>query len=80
VRVADVSQFGKQAGVVFLLDQIMRVTQFETENEHNTQLQLAELTKLDSEVRKFLAALMEDAGQSYAFQTAKSTAIALSIR
>jgi hypothetical protein len=80
LHVADVSQFGKQAQVVSLLNRILRVTRFATENEHNTLLKLAELAGLDSEIRSLLAVIMEEESRSHTSQAAISTAVALSFR
>jgi hypothetical protein len=81
LQILEVSQFGKQAQVVSLLDRILRVTRLATEDEHQRLLNLAELAGLDSEIRSFLTVIMEEEeDQSHTSQAATSFSVALSIR
>jgi hypothetical protein len=80
LRVAGVSQFGKQAQVVSLLDRVLHVTRFATENQHNPRLKLAELAGLDIEIRNFLTVIMEEGDQTQTSQATIPMAVALSIR
>ena len=52
---ADVSQFGRQAQSISLLDRLLFVTRLTSSNKEN---KLAELAELDSKVRSFLEVIM----------------------
>jgi hypothetical protein len=80
LHLSDISQFGKQAQAVSLLDRILRITRFATNNSRNTLLKLTELAELDSKIRSLLMTIMEEGDRSPTSQPAIPIAVALCFR
>jgi hypothetical protein len=80
LQVGNVGQFGELAQVVSFLDRILCITRCSTEIKHNRLLKLTELAELDSEIRSFLAVIMQEDSQNRTSQAAIPTTVALCMR